>query len=98
MKMMGYRLDVRHHFQKEDCRHMQIDTRFECFMVASAFWCMATVPMRFGFPWSQISFASGYGAIVMSAITVMKILRLEPERLSAVSPSEQCHRIRAAED
>jgi len=47
-------------------------------MLAAAFWILATVPMRFGFPWSQVSFTSGYGAIFMSAITVMKILRLEP--------------------
>lgn len=74
---MGFRADVRQHF-RGGLSSYAIDSRFECFMLASAFWILATVPMRFGFPWSQVSFASGYGAIVMSAITVMKILGLEP--------------------
>ena len=47
-------------------------------VVVVVFWILATIPMRFGLPWSQISFASGYGAILMTAITVMKSLRMEP--------------------
>jgi hypothetical protein len=45
-------------------------------IVAAAFWILATIPLRLGSPWSQVSFASGYGAILMTAISAAKIIAL----------------------
>ena len=49
-------------------------------------WALAIVPLRFGSPWDSISFPSGLGAILATAVLAKDALKLIP-RPAAVSPS-----------
>jgi hypothetical protein len=73
--IMGAKSDVHQRFEAEASSH---DKRLplSMFAVAVAFWILATIPLRFGFPWSQVSFASGYGAILMTAMMVARIVSI----------------------
>jgi predicted hydrocarbon binding protein len=45
----------------------------------AAFWALAIIPIRFGLPWSYVSFTSGYGAIIMTALTTARLAVISPK-------------------
>lgn len=46
-------------------------------LITAASWILAVIPMRFGIPWSGISFTSGYVAIFLTALLTTQAVRLE---------------------
>jgi predicted hydrocarbon binding protein len=42
-------------------------------LLVTGVWTLATVPMRFGLPWSYASDVAGYGAIIVTALTTARL-------------------------
>jgi predicted hydrocarbon binding protein len=60
---------------------------FNKLLLFAVLWTLAIVPQRFGSPWDSVSFASGFGAILVTASLTKDALKLIPSAFSASNQS-----------